>query len=59
MYETWNCGTDADVSFGLPVTAVSECNLLEEKDEPIALSDNKIVLKFKPFEIKTIKVSLK
>ncbi len=59
MYETWNCGTDADVSFGLPVTAVSECNLLEEKDEPLALSDNKVVLKFRPFEIKTIKVALK
>lgn len=57
LYETWNSRTETEISFGRPVKSVSECNLMEEKDAPLALTDGKLALTFRPFEIKTIKLS--
>lgn len=58
MYETWNRKTDCTLSLGSPVKAASECNLMEEKDEAVDFDSKSVRLKFKPFEIKTIKVKL-
>lgn len=57
MYETWNKATDTWISFGKQATAVYECNLLEEQDEPVKGCDSKVALHFKPFEIKTLKIT--
>lgn len=56
MFETWNSRTNTVLNFGLPVESVAECNLMEEKDSALELTDGKLELTFKPFEIKTIKV---
>lgn len=57
MFETWNSRTETTVSFGLPVAEAALCNLMEEKDEPLTLTDNRLTLTFKPFEIKTLKIT--
>lgn len=59
LYETWNSRTETEISFGFPVSTVSACNLMEEKDEPLTLSDNILSMTFKPFEIKTLKITPK
>lgn len=55
-YETWNKKTACTFRFGDTVAAAAECNLMEEEDAPLALSDNTLAVTFKPFEIKTFKV---
>lgn len=57
IYETWNKATDTVLSFGKEVRSVSECNLLEEKDEALKVCDNKLQIRFRPFEIKTLKIT--
>ncbi|MBR2414670.1 MAG: alpha-mannosidase [Clostridia bacterium] len=57
LYETWNKETVTWLSFGKQVKEISECNLLEEKDEALKVCDNKLPLRFKPFEIKTLKIT--
>lgn len=59
MYETWNSRTECRISFGGDVKSVCECNLMEQQDAAVIVEDNSVSLTFKPFEIKTLKVSLK
>lgn len=59
MYETWNKSTPCRINLGIDAAEVFECNLLEEKDEPLALDGNGVSLTFRPFELKTLKVILK
>lgn len=58
MYETWNKHTPCEVSFGVDIKEVYECNLMEEDCSPVASDGNTVNLVFKPFEIKTLKVVL-
>ena len=57
LYETWNKSTDTVLTFGKPVAAVSECNLMEEKDQMLPACGNGLALHLKPFEIKTLKIT--
>ncbi len=59
VYETWNSKTAAAFTLGEEIAALSECNMMEEKDVPLAFSGNTFIAEFKPFEIKTFKVKLK
>ncbi len=52
-YETLGDYTAAALTFGHPVTAVQACNMLEEEQAPV--DTDRII--FRPFEIKTLKVS--
>ncbi len=56
IYEAEGCYANADISFGFEAKAIAETNMLEEvlKELPAA---NHVSLTFKPFEIKTLKVS--
>lgn len=56
LYEAEGTQTIADLSFGLPVTGIEETNMLEETKEVLG-AEQEITLTFKPFEIKTLKVS--
>lgn len=58
LYETWNRKTDCTVTFGGKIASASVCNLLEEKDEKAEFTGNAVPLSFRPFEIKTLKVTL-
>ncbi len=57
-YETWNKKTDVTFNFGSEVKKAVECNLLEENETELVVTDNTVSLTFKPFEIKSIKVTL-
>jgi alpha-mannosidase len=56
LYEAERNTTRCEVSFGYPVVSVYETNMLEEVPVPVLLRDNCVSLRFKPFEIKTLKV---
>jgi alpha-mannosidase len=58
VYETWNKQTDCTLSFGDTVKSAVECNLMEDNEGALEVIDNKIKMTFKPFEIKSIKVTL-
>lgn len=54
LYEAGKTGTQCDVAFNLPVKAVSETNLLEERPKRVAMRGNVASLSFRAFEIKTL-----
>ena len=56
-YETWNKTTDCVYTFDRAPKSVYACNLLEENEEQLEVSGNTVSLRFKPFEIKTVKVT--
>ncbi len=56
-YETWNRKTDCVYTFDREPKSVYVCNLLEENEEQLEAQGNTVELSFKPFEIKTIKVT--
>ncbi|MDR1928243.1 MAG: glycosyl hydrolase-related protein [Oscillospiraceae bacterium] len=58
MYEAWNRSTSTVLTFGSPLAHAAECDLMEENDAPLAAEGNRLALAFKPFELKTVKVSL-
>jgi alpha-mannosidase len=58
LYEAERNTTRCDVSFGYPVESVYETNMLEEELVSVHLRDNCVLLCFKPFEIKTLKVKI-
>lgn len=58
LYETWNRKTPCAITLGVDAKEVYECNLMEEKDEPLTLDGRSVSLEFRPFEIKTLKVVL-
>ncbi len=58
-YETWNSKTPVTLTFCNEIESATECNLMEEEDEAVALAGNTLTSTFKPFEIKTFKIKFK
>ncbi len=58
LYEAEKTGCMAGLQFGVPVTAVAETNMLEEDRRELDLDDGGIVLRLRPFEIKTLYCTL-
>ena len=58
LYEAEKSATRARIDFGLPVASVALVNLLEEEPEELVLDGQSLALSFRPFEIKTLKVTL-
>ncbi|MBE0698863.1 MAG: alpha-mannosidase [Anaerolineaceae bacterium] len=58
LYETKRSATRCTLSTSLPVKAASETNLVEEETGKLDVSEGKIALDFRPFEIKTVRLSL-
>lgn len=59
VYEAHGEQREATLEFGFPVQKTFECDLLENTINNLKTSKTKLKLKFKPFEVKTLKVSLK
>lgn len=59
LYETHNKTTACRVDFCRPLAAVSECDLMEENDSAIPHEFNSVPLSLRPFEIKTLRITLK
>lgn len=57
LYETTHAGVRAGLHFGFTPQSVSEVTLMEEPLRPLELTGDRLELEFKPFEIKTLKVS--
>ncbi len=58
LYESGHSNANAVIHFGFPVVKVEETNLIEESLNELPLNNNETALLFRPFEIKTIKVTL-
>jgi alpha-mannosidase len=54
LYEAWGRRTDVDVTFGFPVEAAREANLIEDAGEALGLDGDRLSLEFDPFQIKTV-----
>lgn len=56
LYEAHHTSAQARVCFGFPVQSVQEANLMENPLQPLDVTENSILLTFRPFEIKTLLV---
>jgi len=59
LYEAGKTGTHARLTFGLTAARVDEVNMLEERAREIGRDVKSIELYFRPFEIKTLRLSMK
>jgi alpha-mannosidase len=59
MHEAHGISTDTALHFGINAISIMECDLMEKDEKPHKIKKNKLPVKFKPFEIKTIKLSAK
>jgi alpha-mannosidase len=58
MYETNNRRTNVNLTFGMDLQRIRECNMLEEDEKEIVHDKKSVLLMLKPYEIKTLKVTL-
>jgi len=59
MHEAHGIPTDTSLRFGIDASSATECDLLENDEKSHKIIKSKLVLKFKPFEIKTLKLMTK
>ena len=59
LYECFNRRTKASISFGFPVAAVTECDLLEQDVAPVDYDGSTASFEIKPYEIKTFRLRSK
>ncbi len=57
LYECEGSAAKTTLSFGVPVKAATLTNLLEDEKKALDLSDGSLALTFRPFEIKTVKLT--
>ena len=58
LYESAGRHTEATLTFDFPIADAVETNLIEDVEQSLSVTDDTIDLKFEPFEIRTIVVSL-
>jgi alpha-mannosidase len=56
LYESLHTSTQCWISTTLPISHASQTNMLEKDMKPLLISEGKIYLDFRPFEIKTIRL---
>ena len=56
LYEAKKAATDAEISLGFDASGASLCDMLENVTEELELTDGKLKLSFRAFEIKTVRV---
>lgn len=59
VYEAMRTTTACTLQVGLPVKGVRETNMLEVGEKRVACRGGKIALRLRPFEIKTLRLTLK
>jgi alpha-mannosidase len=59
MHEAHGVATDTSLRFGIDASSATECDLLENEEKLHKIVKSKLALKFKPFEIKTLKLVTK
>jgi alpha-mannosidase len=58
MYESARTATHCTLHTTLPATAAVQTSMIEEHQAGLALSNGQIALQFRPFEVKTVRLSL-
>ncbi|MBO5051134.1 MAG: alpha-mannosidase [Clostridia bacterium] len=56
LYDAKNMRSVCHLAFGFPVAAASLCNLMEEEEQGLPVTDNTVELVVKPFEIVTLRI---
>lgn len=59
LYEAMRTRTRCTLEVSLPLAAVEETDMLEKKGQRVACRGGKMVLEFRPFEIKTLRMRVK
>jgi alpha-mannosidase len=59
LYEAKHAATRCALRTSLPAAKACEVNMLEEGGVPVAIRKGEIVLDFRPFEIKTVRLTVK
>ena len=59
LYESKQTAADCTLALNIPFVSAQECNMLEEPTEAIPVKDGKLALRFRPFEIKTVRIMVK
>lgn len=57
LYEATGASVDATVTFGFPVAAAAEADLMETPLDTVPVADGRVALSFTPFEIKTLRLT--
>ena len=57
LYECEHRSTRATLHFDFPVGSATETNLMEDVLSPLTLRNNRVTLDFRPFEVKTVRVT--
>jgi alpha-mannosidase len=57
LYEAEHKAAHARLRFGFPIRAAAEVNLMEEEARPLTVRSEGVTLEFRPFEIKTVRVT--
>ncbi len=55
LYDAGKVATTATLRFGVSVKSISETNILEEATGALSLADGAVTVRFRPFEIKTLR----
>ena len=58
LYEAKRTATRCNLRTTLPVRGAAETNMLEEKERDLVVHDGQIALEFRPFEIKTVRLTV-
>ncbi len=58
LYEAKHMATGCTLVVGLPVKAASETDMMEENAAPLSCAYGKVALEFRPFEIKTVRLTI-
>ena len=56
LYESKHAACDACLTLNLPAGAVYACDMLENPSEQLPLRDSRVQLRFRGFEVKTLRV---
>ena len=56
LYESMRTATRCTLTATLPVSHAVQADMLESETAPLALTDGKVALDFRPFEIKTVRL---
>jgi len=59
LHEAHGVLTDTSIRIGIHASSAVECDLLENEEKSHKIIKSKLALKFKPFEIKTLKLTIK
>lgn len=59
IFENANRRADATIVFGLPIAKASLVNMIEDYHKDLIVTDNSVSISLRPFEVATIKLTLK